>query len=437
MRSNLITNGCRMKFCKSFDAPNPIPNEGIENAVSLMKNGMLYRYGHMDSDINFDDKDSPHAEHSEVSKLELALGQYTGHKYVVAVNSCGSAMFIALKAFGIQPNEKVFTNAFTFTAVPSSIVHANAIPVYVECNDQYVIDVEHFEEQIAENPDVKYFILSHMRGHVAELDKIQLLCNKHKIRLIEDCAHGLGKRWNPDDSDNAGFVGHHCEIACYSAQSHKMLNSGEGGFIATNDEKLAAYCILAAGSYENLYKKHIARPMDNALFENIKLDVPNFSLRMNNLTAAILRPQIALIDERIASYKNKHNRIVEILSEIECFNIPQAVDASDHVGDSLQFNLIDFDREHVDEFVSRCADNGVKIQIFGLDDNARDFRNWKYSFDTTPSMDKTADIISCACDLRLPITFTMEDIELLGNIITQVIEEMINQGVKILGAAAK
>lgn len=426
-----------MIFTKSFDDPNPIPEKGIENAVKLMKNGMLYRYGHIDNDINFDGVDSPHADHSEVSKLEHAFGEYTGHKYVIAVNSCGSAMFIALKAMGIQPNEKVFTNAFTFTAVPSSIVHANAKPVYVDCNEQYVIDVEHFEEQIKANPDVHYFILSHMRGHVAELDEIQTLCDKHGIRLIEDCAHGLGKRWNPDDSDNAGFVGHHCEIACYSAQSHKMLNSGEGGFIATNDEELAAYCILAAGSYENLYKKHLARPQDDALFEEIKLDVPNFSLRMNNLTAAILRPQVEVIDERIESYKEKHTRLVEILSAVECFNIPDAVDAADHVGDSLQFNLIDFDREHVNEFVSRCAEKGVKIQIFGLNDNARDFRNWKYSYENAPDLDQTADIIAAACDLRLPITFTMDDIEIIGKVIIEVVNEMILQGVQIPGSSAK
>jgi len=172
-----------MKFTKSFDAPNPIPPKGIDNAVSLMKNGMLYRYGHIDSEINFDGDDSPHANESEVSKLELAFSEYTGHKYVVAVNSCGSAMFIALKAMGIQPGEKVFTNAFTFTAVPSSIVHANAVPVYLECNDQYVIDLDHFKEQIALQPDVKYFILSHMRGHIAELDKIQALCDENNIRL--------------------------------------------------------------------------------------------------------------------------------------------------------------------------------------------------------------------------------------------------------------
>ncbi|MDH5570542.1 MAG: aminotransferase class I/II-fold pyridoxal phosphate-dependent enzyme [Gammaproteobacteria bacterium] len=426
-----------MKFTKSFDAPNPIPEKGINNAVSLMKNGMLYRYGPIDSELNFDDDDANLDNKSEVSKLELAFSQYTGHKYVVAVNSCGSAMFIALKAMGVKPDDKVFTNAFTFTAVPSSIVHANAIPVYLECNDQYVIDLEHFKQQIAEQPDVKYFILSHMRGHISDLDIIQALCDEHGIRLIEDCAHGLGKRWTTDTDDKDSFVGHHCEIACYSSQSHKMLNSGEGGFIATNDEKLAAYCILAAGSYEQLYKKHITRPMDDKLFEDIKFEVPNFSLRMNNLTAAILRPQIDLIDERIASYKEKHDRLIDILSDIDCIHIPEPVDNADHVGDSLQFNLVNFDNEQVNEFVKLASNEGVKIQIFGLDDNARDFRNWQYSFDEIPDMDNTAEIISCACDLRLPMTFTLDDIELIGTIIKQALSEMSLPSSSTLRSATK
>lgn len=425
-----------MKFTKSFDAPNPIPQQGIDNAVSLMKNGMLYRYGHIDSELNFEGDHAIPGDNSEVSKLELAFSQYTGHKYVVAVNSCGSAMFISLKAMGIQPNDKVFTNAFTFTAVPSSIVHANAIPVFLECNDQYVIDLEHFKEQIALQPDVKYFILSHMRGHIAEMDLIKNLCDENGIRLIEDCAHGLGKRWSNDSNDKDGFVGHHGEIACYSSQSHKILNSGEGGFLATNDEKLAAYCILAAGSYEELYKKHLSRPKNDQLFESIKLDVPNFSLRMNNLTAAILRPQIELIDERILSFKEKHDRLIEILSDIDCFHIPEAVDNAEHVGDSLQFNLVDFNDDNVEDFVRRCADQGIKIQIFGANDNARDFRNWQYSFDETPDLENTADIISCACDLRLPMTFTLDDIELIGSIIKDVISKMIEQNHTTLKTSA-
>lgn len=372
---------------------------------------MLYRYGHSD-------------DHSEVSKLEYAFAQYTKHKYVIAVNSCGSAMFIALKAMGIQPGDKVFTNAFTFTAVPSSIIHANAEPVYIECNDQYVIDLTHFEQQIAKQPETKYFILSHMRGHIAELDKIKALCDKHNIRLIEDCAHGLGKRWNINDTGKQHFVGHHCEIACYSTQSHKILNSGEGGFIATNDEQLAAYCILAAGSYEGLYKKHLSRPADNELFEKIKYKVPNFSLRMSNLTAAILRPQIDLIDERITSYKEKYQQLISILSPAEHIHIPTPVDNAENLGDSLQFNLIDFSADDVLQFIRTAEEKGVKIQVFGLNNNARDFRNWQYSFEQMPDCGKTADIISYACDLRLPITFTMQDVELIGAIILDVLADM-------------
>ncbi len=400
-----------MKFSKSFDAPNPIPAEAISNAVSQMEHGMLYRYGHSDDD-------------SEVSKLEAAFGQYTGHKYVVAVNSCGSAMFIALKAMDIQPGEGVFTNAFTFTAVPSSIVHANAVPLYIECNDQYVIDLPHFEQQIIKHPDARFFILSHMRGHIAELDKIKALCDKHNIRLIEDCAHGLGKRWNATDKDKDHFVGHHCEIACYSTQSHKILNSGEGGFIATNDEQLAAYCILAAGSYEGLYKKHLARPMDDSLFENIKFNVPNFSLRMNNLTAAILRPQIELIDQRIASYKEKYQLLISLLSPVEHIDIPEPVDSAENVGDSLQFNLIDLDSADITRFITHTKEKGVAIQVFGQNNNARDFRNWQYSFDDMPACEKTARLISCACDLRLPMTFTLDDIELIAAIITETMGEL-------------
>lgn len=423
-----------MKFTKSFDIPNPIPEQAIDNAVSLMKNGMLYRYGHVDSSL---DSDALHSGESEVSKLEFAFSQYTGHKYVVAVNSCGSAMFIALKSMGVQPGDKVFTNAFTFTAVPSSIVHANAVPVYLECNDQYVIDLAHFQQQIVLQPEVKYFILSHMRGHIAELDKIKTLCDENGIRFIEDCAHGLGKRWNAGDSDTKSFVGHHCEIACYSSQSHKMLNSGEGGFIATNDEQLAAYCILAAGSYEDLYKKHISRPIDDTLFESIKLKVPNFSMRMNNLTAAILRPQIALIDERIVSYKEKYDYLVELLSVTQAIYIPEPVNNAQHVGDSLQFNLLDFDYEQVNDFVNSCAEKGLKIQIFGLNDNARDFRNWLYSYNEKPDLEKTIQIISCACDLRLPITFTLDDIELIAAIINQVMVEILDQQSELLSVSVK
>ena len=93
---------------KNIKQADPIPEAGIVEAVKIMRAGKLYRYN------------VPTAEESEVSICEKEIGDYTGHKYVVALNSCGSALFLALKAAGVQPGDKVLTNAFTFTAVPGN-----------------------------------------------------------------------------------------------------------------------------------------------------------------------------------------------------------------------------------------------------------------------------------------------------------------------------
>ena len=97
---------------KNIKQADPIPVEGQEGALDVMKKGTLYRYN------------VPTAEESVVSLCEKELCDYTGHKYCVALNSCGSALFLALKCAGVKQGDKVLTNAFTFTAVPSAIEHA-------------------------------------------------------------------------------------------------------------------------------------------------------------------------------------------------------------------------------------------------------------------------------------------------------------------------
>ncbi len=145
-----------MKFIKCFNETESVPVEGIENALRLMEVGNLYRYHNCNIDRPSDsDKNSEQEEKKSISELawlEDEFCNYTGHKYAVGVNSCGSAMFLALKAAGVQKNDKVFTNSFTFTAVPSSIVHAGGVPVYVECDGRYIIDTEDLKEKIRAHP---------------------------------------------------------------------------------------------------------------------------------------------------------------------------------------------------------------------------------------------------------------------------------------------
>ena len=106
-------------FSKSLATPDPVPAEGQERALELMRSGALFRYtpGYL----------------SETALAEADMCEATGFAYSVGFNSCGSALFIALKASGVQPGDHVLANAFSFTAVPSAIHHAGAVPVYVEC----------------------------------------------------------------------------------------------------------------------------------------------------------------------------------------------------------------------------------------------------------------------------------------------------------------
>merc|ERR1711998_351293 len=104
---------------------------------------------------------------SETALAEEAITEYTGFKYCVGFNSCGSALFIALKCLGVQPGDAVLANAFSFTAVPSSIHHAGATPSYVECTNAYVIDTDDLRAKIT--PSTKYLMLTHMRGKISNM----------------------------------------------------------------------------------------------------------------------------------------------------------------------------------------------------------------------------------------------------------------------------
>lgn len=124
---------------------------------------------------------------------------------------------------------QVFSNALTFGAVPSAIYHAGASVEFVESTSAYVIDVDHFEKKCRECPDVRFLLISHMRGKLADMDGVERVCKKYNITLIEDCAHSLGVFWDGEHSGHKGVA------ACISTQAYKLLNSGEGGFLLTDD----------------------------------------------------------------------------------------------------------------------------------------------------------------------------------------------------------
>jgi dTDP-4-amino-4,6-dideoxygalactose transaminase len=399
----------RAYVTSDIKTPDPIPEEGQLAALELMKTGRLYRYN------------IAAGEESVVSMCEKDICDYTGFKYCVGLNSCGSALMLLLKTTGLQPGGKVLSNAFTFGAVPSAIEHANGKAVYVESNEDHVINVVDLEKKLIENPDCEHVLISHMRGKVADMDTIKKLCDEHDAILLEDCAHSLGVFWQ---GTHTGHMGIACAI---SSQSYKMINSGEGGFLLTDDPEIAAKTAVIAGAYEGLNSKHMTVPGPEH-FEGKSVELPNYSIRMSNLAAAVIRPQIKTLESRIEKYNRRYHALVEKLESRvgDHMYIPQLTPGVTRmVHDSVQFNLDKkFTPEMLQEFLDECGAHGLPVENFGHKSNARNFVNWGFAPADAP-LPLTAEMLSRACDCRMPLMWEDEDFEDLGNVLIESVEKVL------------
>lgn len=390
--SALLTNPVRTTITRDIKTPDPVPQSGIDEAVSLMSSGRMYRYNVKD------------AASSTVSKCEVEIAEYTGHKYCVALNSCGSAITLMMKCAGLEPGDEVLSNAFTFGAVPSAIEHAGGKAVYVESDYNHVMDIDDLEKKLVEYPNCKMCLISHMRGKLADMDKVKDACDRHGVTLLEDCAHSLGVSWK---GKHSGHIGKVCAI---SSQSYKMINSGEGGFLLTDDAEIAAKCAVYAGAYEGLAGKHLTVPGPE-VFGDLPTQIPNYSMRMSALAAAVVRPQILTLDERREKYNKRYAFVTEKLVERKghLLSIPVNTPGMTPVHDSLQINLShDITDGQVQKFLDECATHGLPVELFGHKSNARNFINWNFAPAEDP-LPLTAKMLSRACDVRLPLMWEDED----------------------------
>ncbi len=190
-----------------YDA-EPIPEAARSEIDRLLQSGDLFRYTAPDK--------------APVTLLETEFAEMIGAKYAVAVSSCSAALFLSLKALDLPRDTKVLIPAFTFAAVPSAVVHAECQPILVEVQGNYRIDLADFEAKLTD--EIGAVIISHMRGHTSDMDAIMALCDVRGVPIVEDAAHSLGTLWH---GRNIGTLG---KIGCFSFQSYKMLNAGEGGY---------------------------------------------------------------------------------------------------------------------------------------------------------------------------------------------------------------
>ncbi|WP_370232420.1 DegT/DnrJ/EryC1/StrS family aminotransferase [Cognatishimia sp.] len=382
-------------FTGNFTQQEPIPQEGIDAAMAVLQSGRLHRYNVAEGELG------------EVSLLEQEFARQLGVNYCLAVASGGYAMGAALRAMQVAPGDKVLTNAFTLAPVPGAIASVGAVPVFVGVTEDLVIDLEDLAAK-AHLADV--LMLSHMRGHLCDMEALMDICQAHNIRIIEDCAHTMGGSWKGKPS---GLWG---DMACYSTQTYKHVNSGEGGLLVSDDPDLMARATILSGSYM-LYERHGAVPPAEA-FEKIKYQTPNVSGRMDHLRAAILRPQLRDLDQQAERWNERYRTVEQGLRDTPGLTIVERPEEEYFVGSSIQFLLLDWSSAKVNEVMDRCKTRGVELKWFGGQEPVAftsRYASWAYA--PTEPMARSDRILDGIMDMRIPLTFSVEDCALIARII--------------------
>lgn len=384
-------------FKGSFTQQEPIPEDAIEAAMAVMRHGRLHRYNTAEGEI------------AEAALLEQEFAEWVGARYCLAVASGGYAMATALRALGVGPGDRVLSNAFTLAPVPGAIAAVGATPVFVGVTDGLVIDLDDLAGKL-DQADV--LLLSHMRGHMCDMDALMAMCDAAAVRVIEDCAHTMGAAWRDVPSGRHGAVG------CYSCQTYKHMNAGEGGLLVTDDAEIAARAIMLSGSYM-LFDRHLAAPPPEA-FAQIKYETPNISGRMDNLRAALLRPQLRRLQDQVARWNERYFAIEEGLRHTPGLTLIDRGADESIVGSSFQFLLKDWKPAPLRDVLDRCLRRGVELKWFGAPEPVgftSRYDSWRYA-PVTP-MPKSDAVLAGLIDMRVPLTFSLEDCAMIARIIRE------------------
>lgn len=387
------------RFTGSFTQQEPIPEDGIAAALAVMRHGRLHRYNVAPGEV------------AEAALLEQEFAALVGAKYCLAVASGGSAMTTALRACGVGPGDRVLSNAFTLAPVPGAIAAVGGVPVFVEVTPDLTIDLEDLAAKLPQATGrARVLLLSHMRGHICDMGALMALCDAAGVSVIEDCAHTMGASWDGVPS------GRHGKFGCYSTQTYKHVNSGEGGLLVSDNAEAMARAVVLSGSYM-LYERHLAAPPPEA-FAEIRYVTPNISARMDNLRAAILRPQLQVLAVQAARW-NERYRVVEAgLAGTPGLSLPERPQKEGFVASSFQFLLLDWPEDALRDVLARCAARGVELKWFGAPEPVAftsRYDSWRYA--PSEPLPQTDRILAGIVDMRLPLTFSLEDCALIARII--------------------
>ena len=247
-----------------------------------------------------------------VAEFEQKFAAYTGAKFAVAVSNCTTALHLAMIVAGVGPDDEVICPSLSYIATANAIKYTGAKPVFAEINPaNYNLDATDVEKRI--NAKTKAILLVHQIGMPADIDRFRELASKHNLKLIEDAACAAGSSYKE------AKIGSHSELVCFSFHPRKVISTGDGGMITTNNE-----------DYYNrlrLLRQHGMSVNDRTRHESSKVIFEDhlevgYNYRLTDIQAAVGIQQLEKLDWIIAKRKKIAKRYHKAFKNIGCLQLP-------------------------------------------------------------------------------------------------------------------
>lgn len=285
----------------------------------------------------------------KVREFEECFADYVGARFAVATTSCTTALHAALAAMGVGPGDEVVVPSLSFIATANAVVHAGATPVFADidpgtCN----VTAETIEKVIS--PLTRAVMPVHQMGLPVDLDPIMKLCRSRGLQVIEDAACAIGSAYK------GKRIGGHGNLACFSFHPRKIITTGEGGMITTDDPVLAERLrrLRHHGMSVSDLERHAA---DRVVIESYP--EIGYNYRMTDIQAAIGIVQMGKLEHIIRRRRELAAFYNRELSKLACLRVPRVPDYADHNYQSYWVELLPVARMSRDEFMQRMLDMGI------------------------------------------------------------------------------
>jgi dTDP-4-amino-4,6-dideoxygalactose transaminase len=339
-------------------------------------------------------------EHGFTTQFEARLREKLDVKHVLTVNSGTSALIAALVGAGIGPGDEVLVPAYTWVATAIAPLAVGAVPVLVDVDESLTIDPEDIKRKIT--PYTKAIMPVHMLNLVCNMDAIRAIAKRHRLLVIEDACQAVGVTYK---GRRVGTIG---EVGAFSFNQYKNLNSGEGGAVLTNDDRIftRARMYHDVGSYTREYE-----------FEGNEPIFAGVNLRVSELTGAVLYAQLPRLDPLLRRLRKRHRLMTETLSKSPKLKISPHNDPENAVGLSVIFERAEDAKAFATRRgVERLIDTGRHVYtnwepIFAqrtFNERMNPYKWARREIIYTPDMcSRTLDILERTCRVSLGAQFPM------------------------------